>query len=47
MILTYFVNPGFFWLTMPWSITVPSFSVLLAIIYFGPVRPSAQLEVAS
>jgi len=43
-ILTYFVNPAFLWLTIPWSITVPAFSVLLA-IYFKRLSPSAQLEV--
>jgi hypothetical protein len=45
-ILTYFVNPAFLWLTTPWSITVPAFSVLLA-IYFKRLSPSVQLEVLS
>jgi len=45
-ILTYFVNPAFLWVTTPWGITVPGFSVLLA-IYFKRLSPSVQLEVAS
>jgi len=40
-ILTYFVNPGFLWLTLPWSITVPAFSALLA-IYFKKLSPLIQ-----
>jgi hypothetical protein len=43
-ILTYFVSPGFLWLTLPWSITVPAFSALLA-IYFKQLSLSKQLEV--
>jgi hypothetical protein len=42
-ILTYFVNPAFLWLTTPWGITVPAFSVLLA-IYFRRLSPSVRLE---
>lgn len=43
-ILTYFVNPAFLWLATPWGITVPGFSVLLA-IYFNRLSSPAQLEV--
>jgi hypothetical protein len=39
-ILTYFVNPGFLWLTLPWSITVPAFSAQLAIYSNGCRRQS-------
>ena len=35
-ILTYFVNPAFLWVTTPWRITVPGFSVLLAIYFKRP-----------
>jgi hypothetical protein len=43
-ILTYFVDPAFLWMTVPWGITVPAFSVLLA-VYFKRLSPSVQMEV--
>jgi hypothetical protein len=42
--LTYFVNPGFLVVAAPWGITVPAFSVLLA-IYFRRASPSLRQEV--
>lgn len=45
-VLTYFVNPEFFWSTALWGFTVPAFSVLLA-IYFRRVAPSNRWEVSS
>jgi hypothetical protein len=45
-ILTYFVNPAFMWLAAPWGITIPAFSVLLA-IYFKRPSPPAQSDTSA
>jgi hypothetical protein len=44
--LTYFVNPAFMSIAGLWGITVPGFSVLLA-VYFRRASRSLRVEVSS